>query len=64
MDFTRTHEASPLDDSEIDSFPDVLLMMTILGNPRACIDEEGNLQLPPDPLINTQRAPLPDRKTL
>jgi len=62
MDFSRRHKPSPLDDPEIDSFPGVLLMTTILGNPDARIDESGDLKLSPPVKSLSTRSTLPHRR--
>lgn len=61
MDFTRTHQSSVFDDPEIDSFPSVMFMATILGNPHARIDEHGDLRLDAPPKSLAGRATLPVR---
>lgn len=60
MDFSRSHEPA-LEDPEIDSFPSVLLMTTILGNPDARIDEHGDLKFTPPIKSFGTHSTLPQR---
>lgn len=63
LDFTRTHQASSLDRAEVDSFPDVMFALAILGDPNARIDESGRLVLGAKKAPG-QQPPLPGRLTV